>query len=30
MKEYYYSPESAFQFSGGQLIHQEDKEFLER
>lgn len=30
MKEYYYSPESAFQFSGGQLIHQEDKEFLEK
>lgn len=30
MKEYYYSPESAFQFSGGQLMHQEDKEFLEK
>ncbi len=30
MKEYFYSPESAFQYIGGQLVHQEDKEFLEK
>lgn len=29
LKEYYYSPESAYTYSDGQLVHQEDKEFLE-
>lgn len=29
LKDYYYSPESAYEQSGGQLIHQEDKEFME-
>ena len=29
LKEYYYSPESAYEQSGGQLIHQEDKEFMD-
>ena len=29
LKDYYYSPESAYEQSGGQLIHQEDKEFMD-
>lgn len=29
LKDYYYSPESAYKQSGGQLIHQEDKEFMD-
>lgn len=29
LKDYYYSPESALEYSDGQLIHQEDKEFME-
>lgn len=29
LKEYFYSPESAFQVSDGQLLHQEDKEFMD-
>lgn len=29
LKDYYYSPESAYEQSGGQLLHQEDKEFME-
>jgi len=29
LKDYYYSPESALKYSDGQLIHQEDKEFME-
>lgn len=29
LKDYYYSPESAYEQSGGQLIHQEDKEFID-
>jgi len=28
LKDYYYSPESAYKYSDGQLIHQEDKEFM--
>jgi len=28
MKEYYNSPESAYTFKDGQLLHQEDKEFM--
>lgn len=29
LKDYFYSPESAMQYTDGQLIHQEDKEFLD-
>ena len=29
LKEYFYSPESAYQYTEGQLLHQEDKEFLD-
>jgi Signal transduction histidine kinase len=29
LKEYYYSPESAYKYADGQLIHQEDKDFME-
>ena len=29
LKDYYYSPESALEYSDGQVIHQEDKEFME-
>ena len=29
LKDYYYSPESAYEQFGGQLIHQEDKEFMD-
>ncbi|WP_233587641.1 response regulator, partial [Parabacteroides sp. AF18-52] len=29
LKDYYYSPESAYEQSGGQLVHQEDKEFMD-
>lgn len=29
LKDYYYSPESAYEQSGGQLLHQEDKEFMD-
>ena len=29
LKDYYYSPESAYEQSGGQLIHQEDKQFMD-
>lgn len=29
MKEYYHSPESAYEYADGQLIHQEDKEFID-
>lgn len=29
LKDYYQSPESAYEYSDGQLIHQEDKEFME-
>ena len=29
LKEYYYSPESAYELAGGQLLHQEDKNFME-
>lgn len=29
LKAYYHSPESAYEYSEGQLIHQEDKEFME-
>ena len=29
LKDYYYSPESAYEQSGGQLIHLEDKEFMD-
>ena len=29
MKEYYHSPESAYEYTDGQLIHQEDKEFMD-
>lgn len=29
LKDYYYSPESAYQYSEGQLIHQEDKDFMD-
>lgn len=28
LKGYYYSPESAYEYSGGNLIHQDDKEFM--
>ena len=29
MKDYFYSPESAYQINEGQLLHQEDKEFIQ-
>ncbi|RHJ82335.1 hybrid sensor histidine kinase/response regulator transcription factor [Parabacteroides sp. AM08-6] len=29
MKNYYHSPESAYEYTDGQLIHQEDKEFMD-
>jgi len=29
MKEYYYSPESAYTYKEGQLLHQEDQEFMD-
>lgn len=29
LKDYYYSPESAYQFTDGQLIHQADKDFVD-
>lgn len=29
MKDYFYSPESAYQVNEGQLLHQEDKAFIE-
>lgn len=29
LKDYFYSPESAYQYTEGQLVHQEDKEFLD-
>lgn len=29
MKEYYHSPESAYVYTEGQLLHQEDKEFMD-
>ncbi|MBK5720395.1 response regulator [Dysgonomonas sp. Marseille-P4677] len=29
LKDYYYSPESAYEYSDGQLIHQEDKDFMD-
>lgn len=29
LKAYFYSPESAYQVSDGQLLHQEDKQFIE-
>ncbi|MDR1201374.1 MAG: response regulator [Tannerellaceae bacterium] len=29
LKEYYYSPESAYELYDGQLLHQEDKDFME-
>ena len=29
LKEYFYSPESAYQYTEWQLLHQEDKEFLD-
>lgn len=29
LKDYFYSPESAYQYAEGQLLHQEDKEFLD-
>lgn len=29
LKDYYYSPESAYNYSEGQLIHQEDKAFMD-
>lgn len=29
LKTYFYSPESAYQYAEGQLLHQEDKEFLD-
>lgn len=29
LKDYYYSPESAYKYQDGQLIHQEDKDFIE-
>lgn len=29
LKDYFYSPESAYQYTEGQLLHQEDKEFLD-
>jgi len=29
LKEYYYSPESAYELFGGQLLHQEDKNFMD-
>lgn len=29
LKEFFYSPESAYQYTDGQLLHQEDKEFLD-
>lgn len=29
LKEYYYSPESAYEYTDGQLIHQEDKDFMD-
>lgn len=29
LKEYFYSPESAIQFTDGQLMHQEDREFMD-
>ncbi len=29
LKEYYYSPESAYEYADGQLVHQEDKDFMD-
>lgn len=29
LKDYFYSPESAYEYSEGQLIHQEDKDFMD-
>lgn len=29
LKDYFYSPESAYQYADGQLTHQEDKEFMD-
>lgn len=29
LKDYFYSPESAYQYTDGQLLHQEDKDFLD-
>ena len=29
LKDYYYSPESAYEYTDGQLIHQEDKDFMD-
>lgn len=29
LKEYYYSPESAYEYTDGQLMHQEDKDFMD-
>lgn len=29
LKDYFYSPESAYKYSDGQLIHQEDKAFMD-
>jgi CheY-like chemotaxis protein/AraC-like DNA-binding protein len=29
LKDYYYSPESAYEWYDGQLLHQEDKDFME-
>ena len=30
LRDYYYSPESAYEYSEGQLFHKEDKEFMEK